>query len=179
MGWFSKLFTSKQATAEPNMPSESSQPAPMPTRITVGECSNCGQPLRTKKHAVKPVMRLTCKCGAATELHVAQEILTSADVTAAKDARKPPAYEDPPEVKLMIKSSERLLEIYRAHPDGFVTSRPDPIKDEIRTIGLRLYQTGGEDLMFLTHREFQRKCNVLGAPRNLEMIWSGIGEWLG
>ena len=179
MAWLSKLFRPEKTEAEPGTPNESSQPAPLTTRITVGDCSSCGQALRMKTHAVKPVVRLTCKCGASNELRVAKEILNSADVTAAKGARKPAAYEDPPEVKLMIESSERILEIYRAHPEGFVTSRPDPMNNEIRAIGLRLYQTGGNDLMFLTHREFQRKCNVLGAPRNLEMMWNGIGEWRG
>jgi len=189
MGWIARLFKSEDSqsdedSTEQTTPSaQRSEPKPdkheAPARIAVGNCASCGQLLRMKKHAVKSVVRLTCKCGAANEVVVPDEILNSADVTAAKEARQPEPYEDPPDVKLVVESARRLLEIYQLRPEGFLSSSPDPLRQEIREIGQRLYQTGGDDLMFRAHEEFRRKCNVLGGPRNLEMMWHGIGEWQG
>ena len=188
MGWMARLFKSETQSVRASPPqAESSTPGSEPTlagnqapaRITVGNCSGCGHPLRMKKHAVKAVVRLTCKCGVANEVAVPDEIVNSIDVAAAKDARKPAPYEDPPEVKLPVDSAGRLLEIYQSRPEGFLRSGGGPLEKEIRDIGQRLYQTGGDDLMFLAHQEFRRKCNVLGGPRNLEIMWHGIGEWQG
>ena len=36
-----------------------------PGRVEVGSCSACGRPLKVKVGAVRPTMKLTCKCGAA------------------------------------------------------------------------------------------------------------------
>lgn len=70
-----------------------------------------------------------------------------------------------------------LVSLYRTHPEGF--SRDDPQTVEIRRIGQMLNEKGGFDLMLTAHAEFSRKCNVLGAARNLEYRWDGIGGWRG
>jgi hypothetical protein len=189
MGWIARLFKSEDSQSLRTSPAQAesstqrSEPTlagtEAPTRITVGNCSGCGQPLRMKKHAVKAVVRLTCKCGVANEVAVPDEIVNSVDVAAAKDARKPAPYEDPPEVTLLVDSACRLLEIYQLRREGFLRSGGGPLETEIRDIGQRLYQTGGDDLIFRAHNEFRRKCNVPGGPRNLEIMWHGIGEWQG
>lgn len=185
-GWISRIFrkgdpVSAAPQGEPPRPKpEVASGAPAPTaRIAVGNCSSCGQPLRMKPHAVREVVRLTCKCGAANEIKVPPEILNSTAVTASKDARQPAPYEDPPEVKLIVESARRLLEIYTTQPAGFSRAGDGPLEREIRDIGRRLYEAGGDDLMFRAHEAFRIKCAVRGGPRNLENMWGGIGEWRG
>ena len=188
MGFLSRFFRGGAASgnepaaamSNPAVPAGEPQPAlPQPVaRVTVGTCSSCGHDLRMKAHAIKPVVRLTCKCGKGSEIHVAAEILESPAVIAAARADRP-AYEDPPEVKLLIASAARLLELYRAQPAGFSRSSGGEALREIREIGESLHRAGGFDLMVRAHDEFRRICNVPGAPRNLEMMWSGIGEWMG
>ncbi len=74
---------------------------------------------------------------------------------------------------------DRLVGIYRQHPQGFVAGEGDKQENEIRRIGNSLNQRGGMELMLAAHKEFARKCGVLGAPRNLEFLWNRIGEWKG
>lgn len=45
------------------MPPLAPQPKPA-ARVTVGHCAACGRDLRVKAQAVRPVLHLTCKCGA-------------------------------------------------------------------------------------------------------------------
>ena len=45
-------------------------PAP-PGRVEVGQCSACGRSLKVKAAAVRPTMKLTCKCGAAKVVEAA------------------------------------------------------------------------------------------------------------
>jgi len=41
------------------------RPPPAPSRVAVGTCFSCGRELKVKAGAVRPTMKLTCKCGAA------------------------------------------------------------------------------------------------------------------
>jgi hypothetical protein len=40
-----------------------------------------------------------------------------------------------------------------------------------------LDERGGLDLMLDAHRAFSARCAIAGAPRNLEFLWDGIGQW--
>jgi hypothetical protein len=94
MGFLSRFFRGEAVPANgpaaaPAAPPPSAVPAAAPAaasqaappqpaaRVTVGVCSSCGHDLRMKAQAVRPVVRLTCKCGAASEIHVAAGILAS------------------------------------------------------------------------------------------------------
>ena len=72
-----------------------------------------------------------------------------------------------------------LVGIYRQHPQGFVAGEGGKQENEIRRIGNSMNKRGGMELMLATHKEFARKCGVLGAPRNLEFLWDRIGQWRG
>lgn len=74
---------------------------------------------------------------------------------------------------------ERLVSIYREHPQGFFLDGGGAPEQELRRIGEMLEATGGIDLMRAAHAEFSSRCNVRGAPRNLELMWDGIGRWRG
>ncbi len=74
---------------------------------------------------------------------------------------------------------DELLEIYRLHPEGFVRVHGGPQVKRIRRIGARLNSRGGMERMLEVHKSFAARCTVFGAPRNLEHMWDGIGEWLG
>lgn len=74
---------------------------------------------------------------------------------------------------------DRLVGIYRQHPQGFVAGQGGNHEKEIRRIGNSLNERGGMELMLAAHKEFARKCGVQGAPRNLEFLWDRIGQWRG
>jgi len=74
---------------------------------------------------------------------------------------------------------ERILSIYRSHPQGFVQGSGGAPEQELRNLGERLNEIGGKDLMRAAHADFSVRCNVPGAARNLEFIWDGIGSWQG
>lgn len=74
---------------------------------------------------------------------------------------------------------DQLLEIYRAHPEGFVMTAGGHDVKKLRRIGDRLNKRAGMEGMLKVHEAFAVRCTVPGAARNLEHMWDGIGEWLG
>lgn len=68
-----------------------------------------------------------------------------------------------------------LVEIYENHPEGLYPHSSDRIK--VREIGQALYDLGGMNDMLAAHREFAMRSPR--HARNLEMVWNGIGEWMG
>ena len=75
--------------------------------------------------------------------------------------------------------ADRLVAIYRQHPEGFASKWGGPAEAEIRRIGEFMYRDGGKQLMLKIHTIFSDRCQLRGAARNLEHMWDGIGEWLG
>jgi hypothetical protein len=51
--------------------------------------------------------------------------------------------------------------------------------DEIRAIGQALHDAGGIELMRSVHAQFAAVLGNVGLARDLEMLWDGIGNWLG
>ncbi len=80
---------------------------------------------------------------------------------------------------LRARAVDRITAIYRAHPQGFVQGAGGAPEQELRRIGEMLHQEGGMDLMLTVHAEFTNRCAIHGAPRNLEFMWDGIGNWRG
>lgn len=74
---------------------------------------------------------------------------------------------------------DRLVAIYRQHPEGFIVDSGGGEEAEIRRIGGILNERGGMELMRAVHAQFAARCGVFGAPRNLEHMWGGIGRWQG
>ncbi|HLO16486.1 MAG TPA: hypothetical protein VK206_16760 [Anaerolineales bacterium] len=74
---------------------------------------------------------------------------------------------------------DKLVSIYRAHPQGFVKGTGGASEGQLRQLGEMLHEKGGMDLMLAAHREFSSRCGIYGAPRNLEIMWDGIGPWMG
>lgn len=72
-----------------------------------------------------------------------------------------------------------LVRIYKEVPSGFVTSGEGIHEFVIRNTGIEIDRRGGMELMLKAHSEFTRICQIAGAPRNLEMMWDGIGDWRG
>lgn len=101
-----------------------------------------------------PSRELMCAtCGREFEF----ELITSAQVTRINDA------------------VNALVRIYEKHPEGLYPDAPDRVK--VREIGQSLYDAGGMSYMLSAHQEFARR-NPRHA-RNLEMVWNGIGDWMG
>lgn len=67
----------------------------------------------------------------------------------------------------------RLLELYRKKPEGYLTTQAD----EVRAVGKELAEEGGFDLMLQAHKLFAQQNPRMA--RNLEMVWDGIGGWQG
>jgi hypothetical protein len=74
---------------------------------------------------------------------------------------------------------EALVDIYREHPQGFLTGSSSSEATVIRAIGNMLNSKGGMALMREVHEAFSSRCSVYGAPRNLEHMWDNIGDWRG
>ena len=53
-------------------------------RIAVGKCTKCGDDLRVKAEAVKPVMHLTCRCGTPNTVHSSASALEESRNAAAQ-----------------------------------------------------------------------------------------------
>jgi hypothetical protein len=77
------------------------------------------------------------------------------------------------------EATSALVEIYRRHPEGFLTGSSSPEAKVIRSIGDMLNEKGGMTLMLRVHEVFSSRCGIPGAPRNLEHMWDNIGEWRG
>lgn len=73
------------------------------------------------------------------------------------------------------EAANLLDKIYRQHPEGLYPDTPDRAK--VREIGQALYDAGGMSYMLSAYREFASR-NPRHA-RNLELVWNGIGEWMG
>jgi hypothetical protein len=72
-----------------------------------------------------------------------------------------------------------LVGIYRDHTEGFLTGSSSAEAKLIREIGGMLNEKGGMPAMLRVHEAFAASSGVYGAPRNLEHMWDGIGEWRG
>lgn len=70
---------------------------------------------------------------------------------------------------------DRLIKIYARHPEGLFPNSLE--RKTVREIGQTLYETGGLNLMLAVHQEFAARDFI--HARNLELIWDGIGEWMG
>lgn len=73
----------------------------------------------------------------------------------------------------------QLVFAYRDNPLGFVTGDDSWAGRRVRAVGSALNAEGGMTLMQRAHREFSELNEVPGAARNLEIMWGGIGEWMG
>jgi len=83
------------------------------------------------------------------------------------------------EQDIVDESVTRLVHLYGLSPRGegfFVGSGSDEF---VKNIGEILNAAGGKQLMLAVHQQFAAIYNIMGAARNLEMIWDGIGEWQG
>ena len=78
---------------------------------------------------------------------------------------------------ILSDSVDELVRIYTNNPDGFYSDSQsaEPVKE----IGKKLNDAGGFDMMLQAHEMFSARANILGASRNLEMMWDGIGSWRG
>ena len=74
---------------------------------------------------------------------------------------------------LLMDSVRTLLGLYRNQPQGFLKSNAG----EVRSVGQRLNDAGGMDLMLQAHAMFASQNP--GMARNLEIVWDGIGSWMG
>ena len=74
---------------------------------------------------------------------------------------------------------DQLLMIYLQYPKGFEKGKDTLAAKQVESIGQALYEQGGMELMKSVHEDFARRCNIYGAPRNLEFMWDGIGTWQG
>lgn len=74
---------------------------------------------------------------------------------------------------------DKMVSIYREHPQGFVRGQGGGAEQELRNIGETLNDKGGMNLMRAAHAEFSGRCGVRGAARNLEFMWDGVGSWRG
>lgn len=99
-------------------------------------------------------------------------------VEAAKEAARKAAEARPSEA-WFDEAVDKMVAIYREHPQGFVRGSGGAPEQELRCIGQMLNQRGGKDLMRAAHAEFASRCAVLGAARNVEFVWEGIGSWMG
>lgn len=99
-------------------------------------------------------------------------------VEAAKEAARSAAAARPSEA-WFDEAVDKMVSIYREHPQGFVQGSGGAPEQELRRIGEMLDQRGGMDLMRAAHAEFASRCGVLGAARNVEFVWDGIGSWMG
>ena len=99
-------------------------------------------------------------------------------VGAAKEAARKAEAARPSEA-WFDEAVDKMVSIYREHPQGFVRGSGGALEQELRRVGEMLNQKGGKDLMLAAHAEFASRCGVLGAARNVEFVWDGIGSWMG
>jgi transcription elongation factor Elf1 len=84
--------------------------------------------------------------------------------------------QDTPSKSISVNDAvNALVRIYENHPEGLYPDAPDRIK--VREIGQSLYDAGGISYMLSAHQEFTHRNHR--HARNLEMVWNGIGEWMG
>jgi hypothetical protein len=89
-------------------------------------------------------------------------------------------YANLPDSTWIKVAAQRIANLYRMHPDGFVRGEGGVPEIVIREIGAAVNKRGGKKLMLETHNVFsQMTSGIKGAVRNLEHIWDGIGEWMG
>ena len=72
---------------------------------------------------------------------------------------------------------DQLVMLYERNPHGFIMHSLE--SQPVRDIGTVLNLQGGKDLMLEAHRMFSNRVSILGAARNLEMVWDGIDGWRG
>ncbi len=89
-------------------------------------------------------------------------------------------YANLPDSTWIKVAAQRIANLYRMHPDGFVRGEGGVPEMVIREVGTAVNKRGGKKLMLETHNVFsQITSGIRGAARNLEHVWDGIGEWMG
>ncbi|NLI52883.1 MAG: hypothetical protein GX417_01005 [Clostridiales bacterium] len=78
---------------------------------------------------------------------------------------------------LLTECVQELLRLYRQTPGGFLTDSAAAMP--VRTVGKKLDEAGGFELMRQAHGIFAASSPGMGLARNLEMVWDGIGGWRG
>jgi hypothetical protein len=74
------------------------------------------------------------------------------------------------------EAAQALVALYdRTNGNGFVTRSDEA--EPVRSIGRRLHDQGGRELMLEAHARFAGQRPAMA--RNLEMVWDRIGDWLG
>jgi hypothetical protein len=83
------------------------------------------------------------------------------------------------EQKFIAEAVVSLMRLYHNSPggEGFLTGSQSA--EPVRQIGERLYARGGHQFMVVAHQLFASSYTVMGAARNLESVWDGIGDWMG
>jgi hypothetical protein len=72
-----------------------------------------------------------------------------------------------------------LIQLYRSSPKGEGFLIDSSAAETVRQIGVLLDEAGGLQLMQAVHERFAASYPVMGAARNLELMWDGIGGWRG
>ena len=81
--------------------------------------------------------------------------------------------------KIVNESVASLKEIYLLSPRGEGFNYGSKASEPAIKIGKRLNDLGGKEMMLEAHERFSAEYHILGAARNLEQIWHGIGSWQG
>ena len=97
----------------------------------------------------------------------------AAEPVAAEPINAKPANDTGVTGILLGESVKNLLTLYQRAPEGFLKSQAR----EVRTIGEDLNRAGGMDLMLKAHEMFAARNPQMA--RNLEIVWDGIGNWMG
>lgn len=74
---------------------------------------------------------------------------------------------------LLEDSVDKLSVLYQGAPEGFLKSQAGAV----RQIGGDLNNAGGMALMLQAHEMFAARNPQMA--RNLEIVWDGIGDWMG
>lgn len=75
--------------------------------------------------------------------------------------------------------AEEIRAMYAKRPEGFYRGFGWPEEKRLREIGQMLHDKRGINLMRKIHSEFASRSIPIGAARNLESMWDGIGAWKG
>lgn len=80
------------------------------------------------------------------------------------------------EIEKLIELCNAVDSAYRKMSKEEAQKNQQHLENEIRDIGQKLYDKGGEKLMLAVHAEVASKSSM---GRYLEGVWDGIGTWQG